>query len=118
MTLLFFISEIIARLVDRRRRAKSPEGSYEAWDDDEISPIESSRDEPVDSDDDDSGDSGDSGDRQPTGSHAADGWRDDEVSPIEPPGDPYADTDTDPDSYDAWDEPHDPDGPRPLDDER
>jgi sec-independent protein translocase protein TatC len=39
MTLLFFISEIIARLVDRRRRARNPEGAYDAWDDDEVSPL-------------------------------------------------------------------------------
>jgi sec-independent protein translocase protein TatC len=49
MTLLFFISEIIARLVDRRRRSRNPEGAYDAWDDDEVSPLEPSR--PLDEDD-------------------------------------------------------------------
>jgi sec-independent protein translocase protein TatC len=43
MTLLFFLSEVIARLVDRRRRSRDPEGAYETWDDDEVSPIEPSR---------------------------------------------------------------------------
>ena len=53
MTLLFFISEIIARLVDRRRRARNPEGAYEAWDDDEVSPLGPSQplDDPDDVDD-------------------------------------------------------------------
>jgi hypothetical protein len=51
MTMLFFISEVIARLVDRRRRSRNPEGAYEAWDDDEVSPIEPSR--PLDQHDDD-----------------------------------------------------------------
>jgi sec-independent protein translocase protein TatC len=51
MTMLFFISEVIARLVDRRRRSRNPEGGYEAWDDDEVSPIEPSR--PLDQHDDD-----------------------------------------------------------------
>jgi len=53
MTLLFFISEIIARLVDRRRRARNPEGAYDAWDDDEVSPLGPSQplDDPDDVDD-------------------------------------------------------------------
>ena len=40
MTLLFFISEVIARTVDRRRRARDPEAAYDAWDDDEVSTLE------------------------------------------------------------------------------
>ena len=53
MTLLFFISEVIARLVDRRRRARNPEGAYDAWDDDEVSPLGPSQplDDPDDVDD-------------------------------------------------------------------
>ena len=53
MTLLFFISEIIARLVDRRRRGRNPEGAYDAWDDDEVSPLGPSQplDDPDDVDD-------------------------------------------------------------------
>lgn len=38
MTLLFFISEVIARVIDRRR-ATGVEGDYEHWDDDSSSPL-------------------------------------------------------------------------------
>ena len=38
MTGLFLLSEVIARLVDRRRG--SGEGDYDAWDDDTTSPLE------------------------------------------------------------------------------
>jgi len=38
MTGLFLISEVIARLIDRRRA--SSEGDYDAWDDDTASPLE------------------------------------------------------------------------------
>jgi len=40
MTLLFLISEVIARAVDRRRRERDPEGAYDAWDDDEASSVD------------------------------------------------------------------------------
>lgn len=40
MTLLFFVSEVIARAVDRRRRQRDPEGPYDAWDDDEVSALQ------------------------------------------------------------------------------
>ncbi|MPZ96711.1 MAG: twin-arginine translocase subunit TatC [Propionibacteriales bacterium] len=43
MTVLFLVSEVIARLVDRRR-AREGEGSYDDLDDDEISPLSSRRD--------------------------------------------------------------------------
>lgn len=42
MTLLFLIAEVIARLVDRRRRRT--EADYEQWDDDEASDLAVSRD--------------------------------------------------------------------------
>lgn len=42
MTVLFLISEVIARLVDRRRRRTEPD--YEQWDDDEASDLAVSRD--------------------------------------------------------------------------
>lgn len=66
MTLLFFISEVIARLVDRRRRSRNPEGAYDAWDDDEVSPLEPSR--PLDDnvDDYDDLDDFDDSDSRPT----------------------------------------------------
>jgi sec-independent protein translocase protein TatC len=38
MTLLFFISEVIARVIDRRR-ATGMEGDYEEWDDESSSPL-------------------------------------------------------------------------------
>lgn len=42
MTVLFLISEVIARLVDRRRRRT--EGDYDQWDDDEASDLEHAHD--------------------------------------------------------------------------
>ena len=39
MVLLFLISEVIARLVDRRRGRQSSEPDYNTLDDDEASPI-------------------------------------------------------------------------------
>ncbi len=38
MTLLFFLSEVIARVIDRRR-GTGVEGEYEQWDDDSTSPL-------------------------------------------------------------------------------
>lgn len=48
MTLLFLASEVIARLVDRRRRRRGAEGGYEDYDDEEVSPLTYDRDEPDD----------------------------------------------------------------------
>lgn len=40
MTLLFLISEMIARLIDRRRARNDLDGDFSAYDDDEVSPLE------------------------------------------------------------------------------
>jgi sec-independent protein translocase protein TatC len=39
MTILFFISEVVARLLDRRR-GTGPDGDYDAYDDDEVSDLD------------------------------------------------------------------------------
>jgi sec-independent protein translocase protein TatC len=44
MTLLFLVSEVIARTVDRRRAKRSREGGYDALPDDEASPLTHERD--------------------------------------------------------------------------
>ncbi|MGH3423367.1 MAG: twin-arginine translocase subunit TatC [Nocardioidaceae bacterium] len=57
MTVLFFVSEVIARLIDRRRERKSAEGDYAAYSDEEASPLEldhrpeDERPSPLDDDD-------------------------------------------------------------------
>ncbi len=43
MTALFFVSEILARIVDRRR-GRDEDGDYAEWDDDESSPLEARHD--------------------------------------------------------------------------
>lgn len=48
MTLLFLISEVIARAVDRRRRTRDPEGAYDTWGDDETSSLEPRRSDAAD----------------------------------------------------------------------
>ncbi|CAN5481949.1 twin-arginine translocase subunit TatC [soil metagenome] len=43
MTMLFVLAEVIARIIDRRRGPGS-EGDYEAWEDDQVSPLDVRRD--------------------------------------------------------------------------
>jgi len=43
MTMLFVLAEVIARIIDRRRGTGS-EGDYEAWEDDQVSPLDVRRD--------------------------------------------------------------------------
>jgi len=43
MTMLFVLAEVIARIIDRRR-GTGGEGDYEAWEDDQVSPLDVRRD--------------------------------------------------------------------------
>jgi sec-independent protein translocase protein TatC len=45
MTLLFLVSEVVARLVDRRRRRQAAAGPYAGLSDDEVSPLTDDRDD-------------------------------------------------------------------------